>query len=211
MQVHSDTVLTSKNWEEIYEVGRKAKELGMSVLFVNIYQPAGIGAHFEDKLAPSVAQIRGAITQMLKVRDNLGLDVRFGTSTPYCLDERLVTEGLAFTCGTGTWFGSVSPLGDFRICNQSGRSYGNILERPLHEIWHAREMSEEYRELGWLGEPCRSCVFRDDCLGGCRVNDKGVARLDPLLSREPESLLAQKELVALKAAYDNSKQAAYAI
>ena len=199
--VQSDTVLTSRNYTEIFDIAERAKELGMSTLFVNIFQPAGIGSYFQDGLTPTVWQIRSAITQMIRAREELGINVQFGTSTPFCLDERLVPEGLAFTCGTGTWFASINPQGELRICNQSAKSYGNILDTPLNQIWHSREIDSEYRSLSWLAEPCQSCVFRLECIGGCRINDKGVARLDPVLQREPGALLSQAELQAIKMRY----------
>jgi radical SAM protein with 4Fe4S-binding SPASM domain len=143
-------------------------------------------------------QISQAITQMLKARDELGIKVSFGTSTPFCLDKRLLTEHLAFTCGVGTWFTSIDPMGEFRICNQSTKSYGNILRSPLHEIWHSKSINSEYRALDWLPAPCNSCVLKQECLGGCRIGDTGVPRIDPIVAREPEQLLNQRELEALK-------------
>ena len=120
--VHSDTVLTKMNADQIYGVCEKAHKLGMASVFVNIFQSAGIGSFSVESMAPSLAQIRDAITQMIAAKSEFGMEVRFGTSTPYCLDERLITEGMAFTCGTGTWFASINPWGEFRICNQSTRS-----------------------------------------------------------------------------------------
>ncbi len=198
IEVHSDTVLTSQNYDQIGEVAKYAKELGMAVLFVNIFQPVGIGAAATASLAPSVDQIRSAIDQMLKARDELGLDVRFGTSTPYCLDERLVTEELAFTCGTGTWFGSVSPDGELRICNQSSRSYGNVLEEPLGKIWNSLAIDQDYRDLSWLDEPCCSCPIQNECLGGCRISGSGEPRIDPIVMREKANLLSLEQLTGLK-------------
>lgn len=207
IEVQSDTVLTSQNYHLIYEIARIATGKGMSVLFVNVFQPAGIGRHFAEQLIPTVSQIREAITQMIAARDEFGIKVSFGTSTPFCLDERLITENLAFTCGVGAWFASIDPMGEFRICNQSAKSYGNILDRPLHQIWHSRQLNEEYRLGNWLQKPCNSCIFRMDCLGGCRVRDDGSTRVDPIVEREPEALLAPAVLGGLYQLFQNRSEA----
>lgn len=198
IMVHSDSVLTKVNAHQMYTIARQAAELGMSTLFVNIFQPAGIGSYSKLDMSPSIHQVRDAITQMLRARDGFGIDVKFGTSTPFCLDERLIPEGLAFQCGTGDWFASINPWGELRICNQSGRPYGSLLEQPLHEIWHSREINSEYRNLGWVDEPCNSCVFKHDCLGGCRIGDDGKPRLDPIVQRDVEHLVPQERLEELR-------------
>lgn len=201
IDVHSDSVLTRLNFHLLFEIAVKASKLGMKTMFVNIFQPAGIGSFSSQDLSPDIEQIRNAITQMIRARNELGLDVMFGTSTPFCLDERIITDGLSFRCGTGDWFASINPWGDLRICNQSNRSYGNVLETPLYEIWHSGAINREYRNLAWMEEPCNSCVFRSECLGGCRISDDGKPRLDPIVVRDKEYLLPQDRLIQLRPFY----------
>lgn len=203
IDVNCDSVLTNKNADAVYDLCKKAHEIGMKRIFFNIFQPAGLGCG--EDLSPSITQIRNAITQLLDARKNLGIDVNFGTSTPFCLDERLITKGLAFTCGTGDWFASVNPSGDLRICNQSNRPYGNILETPLHKIWQSREINSEYRSLKWVDEPCDSCVFLNDCLGGCRIDGSGKARIDPIVVRDRQHLLSKEKLHGLRPVYESEE------
>ncbi|HMW40705.1 MAG TPA: SPASM domain-containing protein, partial [Saprospiraceae bacterium] len=179
--------------------------LGMKIMFVNIFQPAGIGSQATDDLSPSIYQIRDAISQMIQARNDFGITVMFGTSTPFCLDERVVKEGLAFRCGVAEWFASINPLGELRICNQSGQSYGNILETPLHKIWQSRSIDTEYRSLKWMEEPCNSCVVKNDCLGGCRISDTGAPRIDPIVARDMKHILTQEQLTQLKQDYLQGK------
>jgi pyrroloquinoline quinone biosynthesis protein E len=201
IRVNADTVLTRQNAAQIFDVACHAHRLGMSMIFVNIFQPAGIGAHFATGLTPTLDQVRSAIGQLIKAHRDTGIAVSFGTSTPYCLDERLLTEGLAFTCGTGTWFGSIDPWGEFRICNQSGRSYGNVLEKPFKDIWHAREIHTEYRSLDWMDEPCTSCSISNICLGGCRITDSGTPRVDPFVAKYRDQLVKDETLKLLMPEY----------
>lgn len=196
--VHSDTVLTSRNAHMVLDIATQAKALGMESMFLNIFQPAGIGERKADSLSPSLDQIRDAISQMIRARDELGFTVRFGTSTPFCLDERLVTEALQFRCGVGDWFASIDPWGEFRVCNQSTKSYGNVLEQPLHEIWHSKAINSEYRTLGWLDEPCNSCPYKTECHGGCRVDSSGAYRIDLTVMRDLDRLVPMDRLAQLK-------------
>ncbi|MCA1622497.1 MAG: radical SAM protein [Acidobacteria bacterium] len=207
--VHSDTVLTKINAHKIFDIASRASKLGMKTIFVNIFQPAGIGFYSSADLSPSIHQIRDAITQLIRARNELGIDVHFGTSTPFCLDERIITENLAFRCGTGDWFASINPYGELRICNQSNRSYGNVLKTALHEIWHSSKINKEYRNLSWMKEPCNSCVVKEQCLGGCRVSDTGSPRIDLIVERDLPHLLGQQELAKLKDKLPRSKLTGY--
>lgn len=197
--VHSDSILTSENYSNIFEMAARAKDVGCSTMFLNIFQAAGIGTKREDRLAPNVRQIRVAIGQMIEAKEKLGIRVQFGTSTPFCLDERLITHDLKFKCGVGDWFASIDPQGEFRLCNQSTKSYGNILEQPISRIWHDKRVDAEYRSLNWLAEPCASCEAKIECQGGCRVGDKGEYRIDPLLRREPNEFVSPQRIAEILA------------
>lgn len=204
IDVNSDTVLTKFNADKIYSIAKKAKSIGMKRIFVNIFQPEGIGSARPD-YSPSHEQIKLAITQLLNVRENLDFEVYFGTSTPFCLDERLITEKLAFRCGAGEWFGSVDPTGEFRICNHSTKSYGNINEKPLHEIWHSKEIDSEYRNKVLNDNSCSQCSMREQCLGGCRINENGSYRVDPIVERDRDLLLSKEEMNTLNEIYERNK------
>lgn len=193
IDINSDTVLTKYNAGEVFLIAEKAKSIGMSRLFLNIFQPEGIGSARPD-FSPSISQIRDAITQMIRARDELDFEMNFGTSTPLCLDERLVRERLAFRCGAGEWFGSISPTGEFRICNHSTKSYGNVSEKPLNKIWHLREIDDSYRNKNIDGSICHGCPALELCRGGCRINQKGGYRTDPIVTRDLEHLLTRDQL-----------------
>lgn len=199
IDVNSDTVLTKFNANHIYDIAKKAKDIGMKRIFVNIFQPEGIGSTRPD-YSPSLEQIRSSITQLIKAREYLKFEAYFGTSTPFCLDERLITKNLAFRCGAGEWFGSINPSGEFRICNHSTKSHGNVLKTPLNKIWHSKEIDLDYRNTIVNDESCSDCEIRKHCLGGCRINEKGNYRVDPIVKRDRKLLLSGKKISAL---YEN--------
>lgn len=200
IEVNSDTVLTRYNADQIYIIAQNAHELGMKRLFLNIFQPEGIGSKRKD-FSPSFEQIQAAISQMIKAKQDFGIEMFFGTSTPLCLDERLITENLAFRCGAGEWFASINPSGELRICNHSTKSYGNVSNEELHRIWHSSEIDSDYRNKVLKDQICEVCPVVQLCRGGCRINEQGNYRTDPIISRDAEKILSYSQLLDLKNKY----------
>lgn len=168
-------VLTGYNAHQIYDIIRIAVEHGMESIFVDRYEDGGIGAQHsasDPRLKPTVEQFRDAVTQMLRARDDfpsLGGRVGFGTAIPYCIDERLLREGMTSNCGVGSTFCAVNPMGEFRLCNQSQLVFGNVLDEPIEDIWRKRSLGV-FRDLSWVDEPCRSCPLLSECVCGCKVD-----------------------------------------
>ncbi len=181
--VSADVLLSSKNYFDIYNIVEKAYDLGMKRVFINRFEPGGIGSESLEALMPTVEQFREALTQIIRARDELGARIELGTSIPFCADSRLITEGFNFNCGAGTWFGAVDPRGNLRICNQSRVPIGNVLEKPVEELWNANtKYMESFRNLEWVNKPCSDCPLLNECLGGCRIdvtcNSERVAQID---------------------------------
>lgn len=162
-------VLTSWNFNQIYDIISLAKKLGMESVFVDRFEDGGLGNCRSGDLKPSMEQFRIALSQMIAARNDLGIPVGFGTAIPYCLDPRLISERMSANCGVGTTFAAVNPNGEVRVCNQSERVYGNVLAEPIEKIWAKRSL-DEFRDLRWVGEPCISCPVLTDCVCGCKVD-----------------------------------------
>ncbi len=167
-------VLTGYNFDQMYDIIRIAAELGMESIYVDRYEDGGLGAVSGDRqLKPTREQFSVALGQMIQARRDFagvfGGRIGFGTAIPYCLDERLVMEGLTSNCGVGTYFCAINPDGEFRMCNQSQIVFGNVLERPLEDIWTDPAL-DMFRDLSWADEPCASCALLADCTGGCKVD-----------------------------------------
>ena len=173
-EVRCILVLTGYNYDKMYELIKKAEELGMESVYVDRYEDGGLGATNSKikKLKPTIEQFRIALTQIIKARkDCKKLDgkVGFGTAIPFCLDKRLITENIGANCGVGTDFCAINSNGDFRICNQSEIVYGNVLNENIIDIWKKRELNC-FRNLEWVQEPCKSCKLLSKCVCGCKVD-----------------------------------------
>lgn len=174
IRVRCVIVLTGINYKDIDKLIIRCILAGADEIFIDRYEEGGIGAKNSDKLSlkPSNRQFREALTKIINVR-NMSLinkdNIAFGTAIPFCIDRRLFDEGLLSTCGAGLDFCAITPDGELRICNQSERSFGNIFEKDIDEIWNNRNLNL-YRNYSWLSEPCKSCKLVNICQSGCRVD-----------------------------------------
>lgn len=162
-------VLTAQNFDQMYDLIRLAKEMGMESVFVDRYEDGGLGSQSSTQMKPSTEQFRIALGQMTQGRDDFNIPVGWGTAIPFCLDDRLIPEQMTADCGAGVTFAAVNPNGNVRTCNQSERVYGNILTEDFETIWSNPELSE-FRDLGWIERPCVGCDVLTECLCGCKVD-----------------------------------------
>ncbi len=167
-------VLTGYNYNQMYDIIGIAANLGMESIYVDRYEDGGIGAVNSRgyRLKPTREQFHIAVGQIIQAKHDFtafGGRVGFGTAIPYCLDERMVIEKIISDCGVGTRFCAINPRGEFRMCNQSQLVFGNVLEESIEIIWNKPSLNI-FRDLSWVGEPCKSCELLLDCMGGCKVD-----------------------------------------
>jgi len=167
-------VLTGYNYDQMYDIIGIAASLGMESIYVDRYEDGGIGAvnSCDHRLKLTREQFRVAVGQIIQAKRDFtvfGGRVGFGTAIPYCLDERMITEGIISNCGVGTYFCAINPKGEFRMCNQSQLVFGNLSDEPIEAIW-SKPLLDIFRDLSWVGEPCKSCELLLDCTGGCKVD-----------------------------------------
>ncbi|MFH1235336.1 MAG: radical SAM protein [Parcubacteria group bacterium] len=172
--VRAVPLLNGYNYDQMYAIIRLAAELGMESVYVDRYEDGGLGARNSPhlRLKPTLEQFRVALGQIIQARKDfvtLGGRVGFGTAIPYCLDQRLITEGITCNCGVGKDFCAINPLGEFRMCNQSQLVFGTLPDEPIEVIWNKPAL-DIFRDLSWVSEPCKSCELLLDCTGGCKVD-----------------------------------------
>ena len=67
----------------------------------------------------------------------------------------------AVGCSCGTSYFYVSPYGDVMSCDFNHASFGNILEKPLYQIWDELTSLEEFRHAKWGGCKIKDSLFRN--------------------------------------------------
>lgn len=167
-------VLTGYNYDQMYNILGIAASLGMESVYVDRYEDGGIGATNSrgHQLKPTRDQFHTSVGQIIQAKHDFTVfagRVGFGTAIPYCLDERMIIEGITSNCGVGTYFCAINPKGEFRMCNQSQLVFGTLPNEPIEAIWNKPAL-DIFRDLSWVSEPCKSCELLLDCTGGCKID-----------------------------------------
>ncbi len=97
--------------------------------------------------------------------------------------------------GWGSMFLTVAPDGTALPCHTAkmlpGLAFPNVREHRLREIWFDSEGFNRYRGTGWMKEPCSSCEFKEQDLGGCRCQAFLIAQdaevADPVCGKSPHN------------------------
>lgn len=116
-------------------------------------------------------EVKQMLYTLKQIHDELGMDIDVMEALPKCaIPEEFVKEGLFFTkrkCQAGLSTAAISASGDVRPCTHNPKSYGNILETPLKEIW--KTMSA-WRDMTYIPDDCQNCALLSNCHGACRIN-----------------------------------------
>ncbi|MFT5933143.1 MAG: pyrroloquinoline quinone biosynthesis protein E [Hydrogenophaga sp.] len=184
-----NVVIHRMNIEHIDRIIEMAAELGAEYLELANTQYYSWAYLNRDQLLPTHEQLREAEAVTNRWRAKLGDRMRIFFVAP---DYH---EGRAKKCvnGWGNMFLTVAPDGTALPCHTAkmlpGLSFPNVREHSLRDIWFDSEGFNRYRGTGWMKEPCTSCEFREQDLGGCRcqafmlANDPAAA--DPVCVKSP--------------------------
>ena len=116
-------------------------------------------------------EVKDLLWTLKSVHDELGMEIDVMEALPKCaIPEEFVKEGLFFTkrkCQAGLSTAAISSNGDVRPCTHNPKSYGNMLETPLKEIW--KTMSS-WRDMTYIPTDCQDCALLSNCHGACRIN-----------------------------------------
>jgi PqqA peptide cyclase len=184
-----NVVLHRMNIDHIDRIIGMAHEMGAEYLELANTQYYSWAYLNRDQLLPTHEQLKRAEAVADAWRVKLGSAMRLFFVAP---DYH---EGKAKKCvnGWGSMFLTVVPDGTALPCHTAkmlpGLAFPNVREQSLREIWFDSEGFNRYRGTGWMKEPCASCEFKEEDLGGCRcqayliANDPAAA--DPVCRFSP--------------------------
>jgi AdoMet-dependent heme synthase len=149
--------INKKNFYEINKMYGIAKMLGAQNLLITPITRVGIGKH-QKQYSLNFGHIFLLKTYILLKKRYIN---RFSKkSDPYihllnCVNHSSIHIGCS---------------GDINQCLQIPTllSFGNIFKQNILEIWYSKEYTQSLN-LNLLGEPCKSCFFKQGCSGGCRA------------------------------------------
>jgi PqqA peptide cyclase len=188
-----NVVIHRLNIDHVDRIIAMADELGAEYLELANTQYYSWAHLNREQLLPTHEQLRHAEEVTNAWRRKLGDRMRIFFVAP---DYH---EGRAKKCvnGWGQMFLTVAPDGTALPCHTAkmlpGLSFPNVNEASLRDIWFDSEGFNRYRGTGWMKEPCVSCEFKAQDLGGCRcqafllANDPAAA--DPVCVKSPHHSL----------------------
>ena len=191
-----NVVIHRLNIDHIDRIIAMAHEMGAEYLELANTQYYSWAFLNRSQLLPTHAQLKHAEAVTDQWRARLGDAMRIFFVAP---DYH---EGKAKKCvnGWGSMFMTIAPDGAALPCHTArmlpGLAFPNVREAALREIWFDSEGFNRYRGTGWMKEPCSSCEFKEQDLGGCRCQAymlaHDAAAADPVCRLSPQHHVVQQ-------------------
>lgn len=199
-----NVVLHRMNIDHVDRILEMAHELGAEYVELANTQYYSWALVNRDRLLPTREQVRQAEAVVQRWRERMGDAMRiFFVSPDY-------HDGRPKRCvnGWGNMFLIVTPDGTAVPCHTArmlpGLDFPNVRETDLQTIWFDSEGFNRYRGTGWMKEPCASCKFREEDLGGCRCQawmlTQDAEATDPVCPKSPHHHLVVEAVERAEAA-----------
>ncbi len=181
------TRLNIHQWEETIKLALSA---GVAAMVFNRFNPGGEGARNAEALAPSMDELREALSIADRAVSEWEMPIGIPVPIPPCTIDQRDYPHLRFhgcLAGTSNAYWTIDPVGNVRPCNHSPTILGNVLREPWEAITAPGRLSP------WLSSvpsSCRQCEHIKRCRGGCRaaaeVCGGGHGCEDPFVCRARE-------------------------
>jgi radical SAM protein with 4Fe4S-binding SPASM domain len=111
-----------------------------------------------------------ALQEIRRIDDELGIKIAVEDPFPLCVLPKELRKYMT-PCAWGFTKAAVSANGDLSRCGADPRyRLGNILEKPLLQIWNESEILKSFRSREYLPGRCRACTDMEQCGGGCPLS-----------------------------------------
>ena len=162
-----------KNYLRLYdtiEVLIEEYHIQLTAVQVNRMVPQGRARdNWTSEVFLPLNEFHKIFPQMLHAKNDFGIHVEFGDAFPLCQLEEIYWD-MVVKCEYGTILGTIGANGDVRRCPCGSNSIGNMLQKPLSEIWRNSPVLKDYRQLRWLPVKCSNCTIFERCGGGCSMS-----------------------------------------
>lgn len=171
ISVQVNTVVTSKNWEEIPKIAAYARDLGAKVYSPFFLVCTGRGEELTDISPQQYERVLSSIVASENKDGGMMIRTRCAPTIRRILYERdpdsvLLRMGTG-RCLAGLSYCRISPEGDVTPCPYLPLAAGSIREGDFKDIWENADLFTSLRKQSLKGK-CGSCTFRLLC-GGCRA------------------------------------------
>lgn len=157
-------VVIQSNKDHVYETGKFAHSLGVKAFCAT---PASPSKFLSPKEELSVSDIISTLDDLLRLKNDLGMNVDIVEPLPRCLfsDPLRYEHFLKRDCGAGKTTVVISSSGKIRPCTHVPLEYGNILRDGIKGPWI---QMQEWRDGNFTPEECSPCDELSICSLGCR-------------------------------------------
>ncbi len=188
-------VVTRKNARQVGEILDQFRELGVTVVALSRFSPAGFAANQIAELLPSRSEVIAALEQA-QPRARAGQEIQVTMPVPPCVVEHADYPEIRFgQCPVGTTAQefALGPRGELRACTLHGESLGDVRTTSL-AVLVEQPAVRGYRDV--TPDFCAPCSHRDTCIGGCGAAAATVfgdpRGLDPFVAQHTDDALAER-------------------
>lgn len=111
-------------------------------------------------------------------RDYPHMNFKYAIHFPHCIIKKKRLKKFIGKCGFAENYCAVDSTGDLKLCSWSTTVLGNVLKKPIKEIWKDSKIISEYRSEKWMKKKCINCPDKERCMAGCKIS----AHIEPFES-----------------------------
>ncbi|MFH1112214.1 MAG: radical SAM protein [Patescibacteria group bacterium] len=168
ISVGINMVIRKDNMTAITGLAKLAKKVGArsfcaTKVLPNINNP-------DNSFLLSNDEIITYLQNLVTIEETLNIPVDILGCYPKCLlmGTKFYSRFYHRICVAGCTTATIGADGEVRPCSHMSLSYGNIFNEPFKTIWN--KMSA-WGTGKYIPSGCQSCILKDSCRGGCRVNN----------------------------------------
>ncbi|MEX1366097.1 MAG: radical SAM protein [Nannocystaceae bacterium] len=189
-------VVTRRNAAVVGEILDLFVELGVELIALSRFSPAGYAAAHVAELLPSRSDMITALGQAEPRGAEHGLNLQVTMPVPPCVIDHADYPHVSFggcPIGTEAQELALGPSGELRSCTLHTESLGDARTQSFAQMLDAPALTA-YRDV--TPEFCAPCPHRSSCLGGCGAAAASVLGdprgLDPFVAQHVDEAFAQR-------------------
>jgi radical SAM protein with 4Fe4S-binding SPASM domain len=205
-------VATKYTKNNIYNTGRLAKELGVKMFSVSpiVANPNKSSEHVSESL--NAEELMNLLWDLYRIKRDFGIQTKLQRLVIPCFfweNEKL--RYLAGTsCSADLFLANIRSDGKVTGCPTLNKSYGNLLQDPLQNIWENATRDFDKREAF---EGCNCCDMKFQCKGGCKAENIalgiGPGEKHPLMKNPIKYEISSKKITLGTKISPNFKEARF--
>ncbi|NLN76656.1 MAG: heme b synthase [Armatimonadetes bacterium] len=196
MPVQINTTVAKHNLRQLPDILKLTESIGACALHLFLLVPTGCGKEISGREMISPDEYEEVLNWLYDRSKDASIALKATCAPHYfrVMRQRARAEGVKITaethgfeamtkgCLAGTAVCFVSYKGDVYPCGYFPVSAGNVLQRPMSEIWNESDLFKSLRDTSQLHGKCGHCGYVNVC-GGCRA--RAYAETGDYLGEEP--------------------------